>query len=220
MAEGASTDRVQSFGDRDDHSVQREVDEVEEIGNSTAGISLRPADPGETVQNDAATERVIVEDTPTISIDESEAKLITKEASPAIPTDATSPNQQVTSPATPKPPTPDLSIVRLIHKADHSAGKLVNLLAKHFPSFRDEARFDGKRVRFLKRAQIFVADLWAAFNGTGYGEFSDINALTMFAGECGLSDDSSSVQSAWTNLLIAAFFCLGQTTAFLKCSAR
>ncbi|KAK3686776.1 hypothetical protein LTR37_019491 [Vermiconidia calcicola] len=76
---------------------------------------------------------------------------------------------------------PDLSVVRLIEKADHSAGKLVNLLAKHFPSFRDETRFDGKRVRLLKRAQIFVADLWAAFNGTSYGAFDDIDHLTMFA---------------------------------------
>ena len=82
-----------------------------------------------------------------------------------------------------KPNEPDLSVVRLIEKADHSAGKLVNLLAKHFPSFRDEARFDGRKVRFLKRAQIFVADIWAAFNGTGYGSFDDIGHLTMFAGK-------------------------------------
>ncbi len=85
---------------------------------------------------------------------------------------------------TPKgPPKPDRSVIRLIEKADRSAGKLVNLLAKHFPSFRDEARFEGQRVRFYKRAQIFVADLWAAFNGTGYGEFHDIGHLTMFAGK-------------------------------------
>lgn len=82
-----------------------------------------------------------------------------------------------------KPTPPDLSVVRVIKKADHSAGKLVNLLAKHFPCFRDEARFDGRKVRFLKRAQIFVADLWAALNGTGYGDFHDIGHLTMFAGE-------------------------------------
>ena len=76
----------------------------------------------------------------------------------------------------------DVRVVRLIEEADHSAGKLVNLLAKHFPCFRDEGRFEGRKVRFLKRAQIFVADLWAAFNGTGYGEFHDIEHITMFAG--------------------------------------
>jgi hypothetical protein len=77
---------------------------------------------------------------------------------------------------------PDMSVVRLIQEADHSAGKLVNLLAKHFPCFQDEGRFDGRKVRFLKRAQIFVADLWAAFDNTGYGEFHDIEHITMFAG--------------------------------------
>lgn len=79
---------------------------------------------------------------------------------------------------------PDMSVVRLIQEADHSAGKLVNLLAKHFPCFQDQGRFDGRKVRFLKRAQILVADLWAAFNGRGQGEFYDIGHLTMFAGEC------------------------------------
>ena len=81
------------------------------------------------------------------------------------------------------PGRPDLSVLRLIEEADHSAGKLVNLLAQDFPCFRDEGRSEGRRVRFLKRAQIFVADLWAAFNGMGYGEFHDISHLTMFAGE-------------------------------------
>jgi hypothetical protein len=38
-----------------------------------------------------------------------------------------------------------------------------------------------KSVRFLKRAQIVVADLWACFDGTGYGKFHDIDKITMFA---------------------------------------
>ncbi|KAF7193910.1 Queuosine salvage protein [Pseudocercospora fuligena] len=76
---------------------------------------------------------------------------------------------------------PDYAVVRLIQKSDRSAGKLVNLLAHHFPCFRDETRFEGRRVRLLKRAQIFVADLWAALNRTGLGEFHDIDHLTMFA---------------------------------------
>jgi hypothetical protein len=78
---------------------------------------------------------------------------------------------------------PDMSVVLLIQEADHSAGKLVNLLAKHFPCFQDQGRFEGRKVRFLKRAQIFVADLWAAFNSASYGEFYDIGHITMFAGE-------------------------------------
>jgi len=73
------------------------------------------------------------------------------------------------------------SIVKLIEQADGSAAYLVNSLAESFPCFRDETKFDGRRVRLLKRAQIFVADLWAAFDGEGYGLFHDIDRITMFA---------------------------------------
>lgn len=34
---------------------------------------------------------------------------------------------------------------------------------------------------FYKRAQIFVADVYGAFGGQGYGLFHDIDQLTMFA---------------------------------------
>lgn len=37
-------------------------------------------------------------------------------------------------------------------------------------------------VRFYKRAQILVADLWACFEGESYGGFHDIDGVTMFAG--------------------------------------
>lgn len=60
---------------------------------------------------------------------------------------------------------------------------MVNLLAQDFSCFRDEHVFEGRRkpIRFLKRAQILVADLWACFEGEGYGEFRDIDKITMFA---------------------------------------
>lgn len=59
----------------------------------------------------------------------------------------------------------------------------MNLLADDFACFRDETKFDGRRkpVRFLKRAQILVADIWACFQGEGYGAFKDIDKITMFA---------------------------------------
>jgi len=34
----------------------------------------------------------------------------------------------------------------------------------------------------MKRPQILVADIWAAFNEESYGEFNDIDNITMFAG--------------------------------------
>jgi len=75
----------------------------------------------------------------------------------------------------------DSSVVTLIEDAKGSAAALVNLLAEKFTCFRDEGTFERKKVRFLKRAQIFVADLWAAFDGESYGEFNDIDKITMFA---------------------------------------
>ncbi|KXX77081.1 hypothetical protein MMYC01_206319 [Madurella mycetomatis] len=73
--------------------------------------------------------------------------------------------------------------VNLIEAANGSAAALVNLLARDFSCFRDEHVFEGRRkpIRFLKRAQILVADLWACFEGEEYGEFRDIDKITMFA---------------------------------------
>ncbi|KAI5864414.1 hypothetical protein GGS23DRAFT_564266 [Durotheca rogersii] len=70
-----------------------------------------------------------------------------------------------------------------LEAAGGSAAALVNLLARDFGCFRDEFRFDGRRrpVRLLKRAQILAADLWACFDGRGYGAFRDVDKITMFA---------------------------------------
>ncbi|KAI1269540.1 hypothetical protein F5Y18DRAFT_102352 [Xylariaceae sp. FL1019] len=75
------------------------------------------------------------------------------------------------------------SFTNCIEAADGSAAGLVNLLARDFACFNDEFAFPGRRkpVRFLKRAQILVADLWACFNGEDYGAFRDIDKITMFA---------------------------------------
>jgi hypothetical protein len=77
----------------------------------------------------------------------------------------------------------DMSPAKLLEQANHSAAGLVNLLAEYFPSFRDETRFEGRRILFMKRAQIFVADVWACFDGEGPGFFNDIEKITMFAGK-------------------------------------
>ncbi|KAK2873898.1 hypothetical protein FQN49_002009 [Arthroderma sp. PD_2] len=73
------------------------------------------------------------------------------------------------------------SFTNCIAEANGSAAALVNLLAQNFSCFRDETEFCGKQVRFYKRAQILVADLWACFQGESYGEFHDIDKITMFA---------------------------------------
>ncbi|KAI1632443.1 hypothetical protein F4809DRAFT_645430 [Biscogniauxia mediterranea] len=75
------------------------------------------------------------------------------------------------------------SFAKCIEAANGSAAGLVNLLARDFDCFRDEFPFEGRRkpIRFLKRAQILVADIWACFNGESYGAFRDIDKITMFA---------------------------------------
>ena len=75
----------------------------------------------------------------------------------------------------------DSSVANLISSCEHSAVKLVQKIVSQFSSFKDEAVFDKQKVSFYKRAQIFVADVWACFEGAGLGHFDDITELTMFA---------------------------------------
>lgn len=69
----------------------------------------------------------------------------------------------------------------MLEKADKSAERLIELVLESFPSFRDVGEYKGKQVKFLKRAQILVGDLWGCFAGKGLGEFTDIDKITMFA---------------------------------------
>eukprot|EP00250_Pteridium_aquilinum_P008675 c18122_g2_i1 orf=404-1345(+) len=69
----------------------------------------------------------------------------------------------------------------LVTAANGSAIALVNLIASHFPGFRDHCVYKGRQVFIYKRAQIFVADLWGAFKGQTFGAFEDIRSITMFA---------------------------------------
>ena len=69
--------------------------------------------------------------------------------------------------------------------AGQSAVRLVQLIAQTFPAFRDEAIYCGKQVFLYKRAQIAVADTWAAYGrkteGASPYAFPDIGQLTCFA---------------------------------------
>ncbi|KAK4346654.1 hypothetical protein RND71_032993 [Anisodus tanguticus] len=70
---------------------------------------------------------------------------------------------------------------KLVKSCDKSAAKLVALIARHFPGFRDHTVYKGHQIFLYKRAQIFAADLWGAFKGQGYGDFEDISSITIFA---------------------------------------
>ncbi|MBD3305949.1 hypothetical protein GF339_06165 [candidate division KSB3 bacterium] len=75
----------------------------------------------------------------------------------------------------------DGTFVNLLQKVQRSAVKLVEEVVSHFPSFNDIATYKGKTVCLYKRAQLLVADLHGAFEGEGYGDFTDLNQLTIFA---------------------------------------
>ncbi len=75
----------------------------------------------------------------------------------------------------------DGQFTHAIESVQGSAVQLALLLAQDFPSFRDIATYHGYEVRVLKRAQICVADIHAAFKGEKWGTFHDIDQLTVFA---------------------------------------
>lgn len=74
----------------------------------------------------------------------------------------------------------------LVKAAGGSACRLVELLTSSFPGFRDEAVYGGRQIFLYKRAQICVADIWAAYGrkreaGSSPYAFLDIEQLTCFA---------------------------------------
>ncbi|KAM8933789.1 queuosine 5'-phosphate N-glycosylase/hydrolase [Pelodytes ibericus] len=73
------------------------------------------------------------------------------------------------------------SFLNVLKLSEKSAVKLMHLVVENFPSYRDEATFQGKKVAFYKRAQILVGDIWGVLQGEGDGCFYDIPQITMFA---------------------------------------
>ncbi|XP_038626021.1 queuosine salvage protein [Tachyglossus aculeatus] len=73
------------------------------------------------------------------------------------------------------------SFLHCVRESGPSALGLMRLVVESFPSYRDEAVFQGKRISFYKRAQILVADIWSVLEGKGDGDFTDIARITMFA---------------------------------------
>lgn len=74
--------------------------------------------------------------------------------------------------------------VGLVNAAESSAERLIELLAK-MPNFQDIQQYNtGKssiEVPFYKRAQLTAADLSIALGNQGFGFFTDLPRLTIFA---------------------------------------
>jgi len=72
-------------------------------------------------------------------------------------------------------------LIHLLEETRGSAVRTVQEVVASFPGFQDEAQYRGQKVFFWKRAQLFVADVHAAFSGQGWGRYGDIAALSAFA---------------------------------------
>eukprot|EP00055_Hartaetosiga_balthica_P013752 m.72013 g.72013 ORF g.72013 m.72013 type:complete len:360 (+) comp8365_c0_seq15:302-1381(+) len=75
----------------------------------------------------------------------------------------------------------DGSFKNCIKLANQSAQKLLDLVVDSFPCFCDKSTYNDEEVWILKRVQILVADLWGCFKGASWGQFDDIDSITMFA---------------------------------------
>ncbi|KAL4238109.1 hypothetical protein ACF0H5_002821 [Mactra antiquata] len=73
------------------------------------------------------------------------------------------------------------NFANVIEQCNKSAQSLIKIVVEHFKSYRDETKYEDEDVAIYKRVQILVADIWACFEGEGYGEFNDIETITMFA---------------------------------------
>lgn len=50
--------------------------------------------------------------------------------------------------------------LNIFKRAEFDANKIVDILLKDFPSFRDNVDFNGKKIYFLKRAQLFSRKIY------------------------------------------------------------
>ena len=75
----------------------------------------------------------------------------------------------------------DGQFIHAIEQADRNSVELTLLLARDFSSFNDVVLYRNRLVRFYKRAQICVADLYGSFGGKSWGAFTDMDQLSIFA---------------------------------------
>lgn len=59
----------------------------------------------------------------------------------------------------------DGQATRLIEATGGDAAQLAQKVAENLSSFNDITLYEGREVRFFKRAQIVVADIWGSFGG-------------------------------------------------------
>lgn len=75
----------------------------------------------------------------------------------------------------------DGSLLNVLTQANKDVDVFVQLLLEHFPTFRDQAEWEGSPVYFLKRAQILPSDLSFALPDFPLVQFTNMEHLTVFA---------------------------------------
>lgn len=70
---------------------------------------------------------------------------------------------------------------KFVASAHGVAPRLVEKIYKELPFFDDIAAYGGRKVYFLKRAQILAVDLYAALGGKGLGYLDNLDYFTAFA---------------------------------------
>jgi hypothetical protein len=67
---------------------------------------------------------------------------------------------------------------KFVKSANHKFYLFVPMVIRELTSFNDVARYEGKKIYLLKRAQILAADISFAFGNKGIGYFEDLDYLT------------------------------------------
>ena len=73
------------------------------------------------------------------------------------------------------------SFENVLKEAEGDALKLVSIVTREFPCFRDEATYKDKKIAFYKRAQILAADVDVLLAIKEQPGLDNIDQLTMFA---------------------------------------
>lgn len=73
----------------------------------------------------------------------------------------------------------DGKVQNLLESANHDSEKILKIVTKTFPSFRDISLYEDFEVPFLKRAQVFISSIHNISN-KGF-EIKNIQGLTAFA---------------------------------------
>lgn len=70
--------------------------------------------------------------------------------------------------------------LNFLESSKGKASLLLPKIYKELPYFDDFSFCRGKKVYFLKRAQILISEIYGAFSGRDFGHFEDLGYLTCF----------------------------------------